>query len=424
MSGISKELANKIAHFARFPQTGVSLRQMVEFGQNPSQGTLLRAAQFLHDELPIRLAHRVVELDSLPDNLNQMQSVLRVKRMYIDSFNELINFPKVSERIRDAVKAATVQASAERRHLPGNQPNLTHYDQPKGSGAHWIPSIQHRSYHYEVKPTELPVEVSEYNRSFVKTLEKIKRRHDPVVTTLAQGVVEYKQRLKRNIIDNHVQHFLDRFYLSRIGIRMLIGQQIELNQHQKHKDYVGIICTNTRVADVVQEAIDNARYICGDYYMLMNIPDIELHCPKDLEFMYVPSHLHHMIFELLKNSLRAVVELYGDEADSYPPIKVVVAEGNEDITVKVSDEGGGIPRSAMEQVWTYMYTTAQTPMLDPEFDKSDFKAPLAGFGYGLPLSRLYARYFGGDLKLISMEGYGTDAYLHLSRLSDNEEPLA
>jgi len=45
------------------------------------------------------------------------------------------------------------------------------------------------------------------------------------------------------------------------------------------------------------------------------------------------------------------------------------------------------------------------------------------FGYGLPISRLYARYFGGDLRLISMEGYGTDAYLHLSRLSDSEEPL-
>lgn len=55
-------------------------------------------------------------------------------------------------------------------------------------------------------------------------------------------------------------------------------------------------------------------------------------------------------------------------------------------------------------VWTYMYTTAKSPILDPNFSQSDFKAPMAGFGYGLPLSRLYARYFGGDLRLISMEG--------------------
>lgn len=43
-------------------------------------------------------------------------------------------------------------------------------------------------------------------------------------------------------------------------------------------------------------------------------------------------------------------------------------------------------------------------------------AVLAGYGYGLPISRLYARYFGGDLQVMSMDGYGTDAYLHLNRL--------
>lgn len=37
--------------------------------------------------------------------------------------------------------------------------------------------------------------------------------------------------------------------------------------------------------------------------------------------------------------------------------------------------------------------------------------------YGLPLSRLYARFFGGDLRLISMDGYGTDVYIHLNKLS-------
>lgn len=41
----------------------------VQFGSNPSTGTLFRASQFLSEELPIRLAHRVQELDDLPDGV-------------------------------------------------------------------------------------------------------------------------------------------------------------------------------------------------------------------------------------------------------------------------------------------------------------------------------------------------------------------
>jgi pyruvate dehydrogenase kinase 2/3/4 len=59
---------------------------MVRFGQNPSQGTLLKASQFLSEELPIRLSHRIAELEALPDGLNKMPSIEKVKEWYAQSF--------------------------------------------------------------------------------------------------------------------------------------------------------------------------------------------------------------------------------------------------------------------------------------------------------------------------------------------------
>ncbi len=133
----------------------------------------------------------------------------------------------------------------------------------------------------------------------------------------------------------------------------------------------------------------DVRFVCEEHYAMFKGPPVQLICPKDLHFPYVPGHLSHIIFELLKNSLRAVVERFGpDQEDHFPPIKVVVVEGKEDITIKISDEGGGIPRSAISFIWTFMYTTMEGQNIDQDFQASDFKAPMAGFGYGLPLSRL------------------------------------
>ena len=142
--------------------------------------------------------------------------------------------------------------------------------------------------------------------------------------------------------------------------------------------------------------------------------------------------------------MRATVEYHGIDSD-YPPIKVVIADGsdNEDVIIKVSDEGGGIPRSNMKRIWSYVsfllvfysiYESNSSEMhltfwffvlyvhhtkqlfttADPEIQEGmvafnenvdhSIDSPLAGLGYGLPISRSYARYFGGDLSIMSMEG--------------------
>jgi hypothetical protein len=51
---------------------------------------------------------------------------------------------------------------------------------------------------------------------------------------------------------------------------------------------------------------------------------------------------------------------FEDSDKDPPPIRVIIAQGGEDVTIKVSDEGGGIPRSGLHRIWTYMYSTAES----------------------------------------------------------------
>ncbi|GMH53596.1 hypothetical protein TrRE_jg9207 [Triparma retinervis] len=223
----------------------------------------------------------------------------------------------------------------------------------------------------------------------------------------------------------NMHDFLDNFYMSRIGIRMLIGQYLSLRQPPMN-DYIGMICSETSPAKIVQQAVDDATFMCTRKYG--DAPSVVVHGASNLNFSYVPTHIHYIMLELIKNSMRATVEWHGIDED-YPPIKVIISDGeeNEDVVIKVSDEGGGIKRSHMKRVWSYLFTTAdpavQEGMVAFENVDHSIDSPLAGLGYGLPISRAYARFWGGDLSVMSMEGYGTDVFLHLSRLGDSREPL-
>lgn len=403
LSHSSPEVEAMIDQYARTPQTSASLQTIMRTGRgeflhkmNDTHGSsyaaeseseatplvLLQVASFLRREMPIRFAHRIHDLSAAP-LLRDVASVRQVRELYTTSLLEVLGVAQ--------------------------QP-------PAAEGAR-----------------------EEWERSFARILENVYDRHGSVLVQMARGAFELRAAVRRGEtggvagcdgaefeLMESTHAFLDRFYISRIGIRVLIGQYLSLRQPPV-ENYVGIICSRTSPYEIVKRAIDDAAFMCTRKYG--DSPEVIIAGRLDMTFPYVPTHLHYIMLELLKNSMRATVEYHGIDAD-YPPIKVVIADGsdNEDVIIKVSDEGGGIPRSNMKRIWSYLFTTA-----DPEIQEGmvafnenvDFsiESPLAGLGYGLPISRSYARYFGGDLSIMSMEGFGTDCFVYLTRLGNTKEPL-
>ena len=63
--------------------------------------------------------------------------------------------------------------------------------------------------------------------AFTQMIKMIKVRHNNVVPAMALGVQQLKRDINCKVVSEleEIHRFLDRFYMSRIGIRMLIGQR-------------------------------------------------------------------------------------------------------------------------------------------------------------------------------------------------------
>lgn len=83
---LGRELAEEVKKWGCMKQTGVSLRQMMNFGGQFSSRNLLISAKFVHKELPIRIARRVLELEDLPYGLSSKHAVLKVSHFSLFSF--------------------------------------------------------------------------------------------------------------------------------------------------------------------------------------------------------------------------------------------------------------------------------------------------------------------------------------------------
>lgn len=234
--------------------------------------------------------------------------------------------------------------------------------------------------------------------------------------------------------------------------------------HDPGADFVGEVFLRCNAHEVVKDCGERASRLaaeaCGGHCTL---PEITLEGHLDATFPYILSHLQYIIGEIIRNSIQAVLEKHAHISGNPPPIEVLVCEASHHVIIRISDQGGGIPKDVLPSLWsfskgsrsqTHLRNLLQVPKMaatmqelkpsssrvssDREYThgmqgKRSYENSLSSLtsrppnlrlGIGLPMSRAYAEYWAGSVELHSLEGYGVDAFLQIAKIGNRNEQLS
>jgi pyruvate dehydrogenase kinase 2/3/4 len=194
-------LDEDVTYFGRKKQTQVSLKALMETGvgkrlsdfdfdtpKRSSEATdrvKIQIACFLHRELPIRLAHQVLELETTTE-FRDIKPIMNIAGWYRSSFAALRDCPAPTDIVKEEAFSRVVSGIFERH---------SHTLINMALGAHMLRQALSKAAGSDREASML---------SFAENVE--------------------------------LQQRLDAFYLSRIGIRMLIGQYLALRHGSQSED--------------------------------------------------------------------------------------------------------------------------------------------------------------------------------------------
>ncbi|KDN53105.1 alpha-ketoacid dehydrogenase kinase [Tilletiaria anomala UBC 951] len=404
-----------LAEFLSIQPTPLTLNSLLSHapapGQVPTTSQLIESAEFTRRELPIRLARRVGGFRSLPFIVGSNPYIQQIARLYSQSFETLARFPEI-------------------------------------------------------------VDLNDHD-NFVSMLESLVEDHAQNVPILARGFLECKKYMDAR----EVSAFLDAAIHSRIAIRLIAEQHLsiaglfhdarragktgvmqqEAAWGEDRLSVIGVVDTKLSPARMVKTCAQFVHGLCEG--TLGAAPELVLEGDVNSTYIGVPVHLEYVMTELLKNSYRATTERWRERAaarqrsnrfsadppEPMPPIKVSISKSRNHLSMRIRDQGGGISPKNLPHIFSYAFTTVNSAEDDAgsSGDSGDLEGPyaiqavggvvdnglgeigasgllsglgtLAGLGYGLPMARIYATYFGGGsaLDIVSLYGHGCDTFIKL-----------
>ncbi|RHZ77420.1 hypothetical protein Glove_180g93 [Diversispora epigaea] len=400
----------------------ITLRQLIFFGRNLNEERIIKSGNYVRTELTIRIAHRIRDFQNLPFVVGTNPHIAKVYDLYWVAFETLRKFP--------------------------------------------------------------PIKTIEDNEEFCKTLKGLLNKHLVVIPQLAMGIIECGEYMSEEQV-NHFMNVMLRTRISRRVLAeqqiSLTENWNDPNYSNGSDGYIGVVSTQCNTKEIIDKCAKMTSNLCRTTYNI-EPPNIIID-GVDTTFSYIPDHIEYIIYELLKNSIRGTIEKHepsllhsnnnnNNNSESqnssqksvtsetsqtsvtsessktseipvrkpqkpFPPIIVTSCPGPIDICFRISDQGGGIPDKIYPHIWSFLHKNsdkkighiftnfAKVPQMAATVQEYEqfIIPPNLNLGIGLPMSKVYAEYWGGDLTIFSMDGYGTDSYLTITKLGNIKENL-
>ncbi|PLW07162.1 hypothetical protein PCANC_25575 [Puccinia coronata f. sp. avenae] len=248
--------------------------------------------------------------------------------------------------------------------------------------------------------------------------------------------------------------------------------------------YLGVIDTELEIGKVIDKCIHLAQTTLNLHPLQSSLSSsqavqVHLRGERNGKFAYLPDHLEFIVFELLLNAFRATVASAAHRSMDIGslPIDVQIASSATHITIRISDQAGGIsqpwlpnfsdgddealpPTVSRREMFSFVnlatandslkelisstdgtmegkvreqvdhvqqhYHSPSSPLSSPSSSPSTNtkgfeQVQEARLRIGLPLSSIYAQFFGGSLEMYSIPGF-SDIVLCIPKLGTTTEP--
>lgn len=427
---------NDISHLASLPLHPLTLADLVKHGRPPlTTQQLLTSANFTLSILPSRLAHRIQSLRNLPFIVVSNPHVSKIHSNYLHSLSTLLPWAEQEiTTLEEEVKFTEVMADLVNTHantisiLARGFLEARKYISPKDVtrfldehlrariGTRLI-AEQHLSLHFSSQPHGEAMYEQDEMRGYI-------------------GVID--TRLKPARIVDHCANVVGEICELKYGVRPTVvinGEpEYEFAHVPVHLEYI------------ITELLKNAFRATVERGMEREAIEVTIApLPELLPETMGGGEAENRCNKTLKNIDQGNTDVASQRLPVMPgtsPPHLTIAplqHSTPGVTIRIRDRGGGISADNLAHIWDYSFTTFNDDQASSTLSGGNhsangmdvlgvFSGPggngansLAGLGYGLPLGRAYAEYFGGGIAVQSLWGWGTDVYLSLRGVGRVEE---